>query len=168
MEIRLLDASDVAAYYALRLEALENEPCAFSGDPERMRRRTPEDYLQRIRPEHEGNFVLGAFQNGALVGFVALSRPTAVKLRHKAEVRETYVTPSARGKGIATALLHALIDRAQTYPDLVQLHLMVTLPQEAARRLYESLGFEVRGVDPRSMQIGDRFVDAEWRVLKLK
>lgn len=56
MNIPVLEGNDAEAYYRLRLEALETEPFAFSGDPELMRKGKAQDYLERIRPQPEGSF----------------------------------------------------------------------------------------------------------------
>lgn len=148
MEVCALDETELEAFYALRVEALQTEPSAFWGPPELMRQQKPEDYLERVRAQPQGNFVLGAFVEDRLLGSIGLNCPQTPKLRHKAEVREMYVTPRARGKGIATALLRTLIERALTYPDLAQLHLMVSVSQTSARALYLKFGFEPRAPTP--------------------
>jgi RimJ/RimL family protein N-acetyltransferase len=43
-------------------------------------------------------------------------------------------------------MLIQMLDRVCGYPGLAQVTLSVSVPQEAARRLYSALGFEVYGV----------------------
>ena len=48
MEFRVLTAADAEVYSRVRLEALENEPRAFSSSPEDHRALTPEQIGERI------------------------------------------------------------------------------------------------------------------------
>jgi ribosomal protein S18 acetylase RimI-like enzyme len=49
-----------------------------------------------------------------------------------------------------------------------QISLSVTATQTAAIALHRSLGFKSFGREPRSLKIGDRFVDEEYPVLRLE
>jgi len=49
-----------------------------------------------------------------------------------------------------------------------QVLLSVATTQTAAARLYRSLGFESFGCEPKALKIGDRFVDEEYMVLRLR
>jgi ribosomal protein S18 acetylase RimI-like enzyme len=59
------------------------------------------------------------------------------------------------------------IARAHRTPGLVQMYLSVMHTKQAARELYRSLGFQVHGVEPRSIRIGDTYYDADLMTLKL-
>lgn len=166
-DVRPLTAADAATFSALRLEGLERCPQAFSMSAEVWRTLSAEAVAERIRPQPEGSFVVGAFMGGALCGTAGLRRLDG-KERHKAQVRGVYVTESARGRGVGRALLEALIERAKTYPDLEQLSLGVATEQGAAWGLYASLGFEVWGLERRALKLPDRYVDEEYRVLWLR
>lgn len=165
-EVRLLGVEDVAAFSALRLEALERCPQAFSMPPEVWRGLSPEAVAERIRPHREGSFAFGAFSGGVLRGMAGLRRLDG-KERHKAQVWGVYVAEDVRGEGFGRALLEALIARARSYPDLEQLTLAVATEQRAARELYASLGFEVWGLERRALKLPDRYVDEEYRMLRL-
>ena len=78
-----------------------------------------------------------------------------------------YVTESARGKGVAKAMLNYLLARARTYPGLEQVSLSVAVTQLAAHRVYDTLGFRVYGYEQNSLKVGDTYVDEEDRVLWL-
>ncbi len=75
----------------LRIEALEHEPYAFARAPEDERAHTPESCASRLQAKDEGNFVLGAFTDAALVGMVGLVRDPSPKIQHKAFVWGMYV-----------------------------------------------------------------------------
>ena len=61
----------------------------------------------------------------------------------------------------------ALISRAAGLPDLEQLVLEVVTTNEAAQRLYSSLGFVSYGLERRALRIGNRYMDEELLSLDL-
>jgi len=79
-----------------------------------------------------------------------------------------YVTEAARGRGIGRTLLQRLIDQAAAITGLEQIWLTVSAEQQAARRLYESLGFRRFGREPRALRVGGRYLDEEYFVLMLR
>jgi ribosomal protein S18 acetylase RimI-like enzyme len=170
IEIRRLTAEDAHAYYGLRLEALEREPRAFTDSPEHHRGITIESLAKRLGSNEEGAeaLVLGAFTEDAFVGMVGFARFAGAKVRHKGRIWGVYVKPEWRQKGIARVLLSEVLERAKAMPGVEQVQLSVGTEQAAARNLYESLGFEVYGREPRTMKVGDTYVDEDLMVLRLK
>ena len=167
IEIRLLTDSDAAAYWHLRLEALEREPQSFGESADEHRATTVESAAERLTANPDDNFVFGAFHQGQLVGMAGFFRYGIATARHKGRIWGVYVRESCRGKGMGRALLAALIERIKTCPGVEQVSLTVVGGQEAAKALYRSLGFETYGVEPRGLKVGGRYFDNEHMVLKL-
>jgi len=169
IEIRRLTAEDAHAYYGLRLEALEREPLAFAESSEEHRGITIESMGKRLGSSEEGAeaLVLGAFTEDAFVGMAGLARFTGPKKRHKAMIWGVYVKPEWRRKGIGRVLLTEILERAKAIPGIEQIMLTVAVEQIAAKKLYESLGFEVYGREPRTLKVGDRYVDEDLMVLPI-
>jgi ribosomal protein S18 acetylase RimI-like enzyme len=57
------------------------------------------------------------------------------------------------------------LERSQAIEGIEQVLLSVAATQTAATGLYRSLGFQLYGLEPRALKIGDRFIDEEYFIL---
>lgn len=167
MTTRVLTPQDVAAYRALRLEALTLEPAAYTSSAEDFEKESLESIAKRLQAVDFGNFIMGAFEGERLIGIASFVPETRVKVAHKGNVFGVYVTASARGKGVARALMEKLLERVRTYPNIKQINIAVMTSQVAAKNLYTSLGFKVWGLERNALKLGETFYDEEWLVLNL-
>lgn len=157
MEIRQLDAEDAQAYYDLRIEALKDSPDAFATRLEDAIQRPISKTAENLALENAVTF--GAFQDGQLQGNVTLVRNKAPKLEHRASVVAVYVTPNARGNGLASRLMRELLHYAAKWHGLERLDLMVASENLPAITLYEQMGFEKYGTEINSMKTSEKYID---------
>ncbi|MBY6004459.1 GNAT family N-acetyltransferase [Salipiger bermudensis] len=93
-----------------------------------------------------GRLLWGAFVDGELVGTVQLVLELMPNQAHRAEVSKMLVAPASRRRGIARALMQALLaGAAAERRDLVTLDTRSGDPSQA---LYASCGFAVAGEIP--------------------
>jgi len=167
MEIRFLTPDAAADWLRLRIEALTLAPEAFSASLEEYQSLSLEEVKRRLWSDGDA-FVVGAFQDGRLIGMAGFYREKGAKSRHKARVWGVYVTPEARGAGIAGKMMQALLNRGAAIDGVEQVLLSVAATQESAIRLYRALGFESFGREPGALRVGGRDIDEEYMVLRLK
>ncbi len=163
--VRQLGPADHDAYFQLRLRGLKAHPESFGQSYEEAVAKGAARHdamLQGLRAA-EGDFLLGAYasDNGPLIGVVGLVHNQRDKERHKASVVGMYVAPEAAGRGVGRALLNELLARAAQIEGLRQIQLMVSSRNEAARRLYESLGFRKYGREVDALNVNGVFHDAD-------
>ncbi|WP_409483357.1 GNAT family N-acetyltransferase [Arsenicicoccus dermatophilus] len=140
MQIRRLipldDPADLDDVVALRASWAHDR--AGDGDLDELRRRI-RDWL---RAEGDSRVLWGAYAEEGAVGLVCLLEYTRMPDLGRPPgrwgyVAQLYVRPQARRRGVATALMGALIDHARER-GMVRL---VLNPSEISRELYASLGF---------------------------
>jgi RimJ/RimL family protein N-acetyltransferase len=166
MKIRALEPDDAPAVIALRREALSTSPLAFGASLDDDRGLSLESMRSSLASV-AGFAVLGAFEGEALVGMAGILRLEKLKSRHRAMIWGMFVTPTARRRGLGSALLGAAIDYARSWPGVVQVQLSVFDTAEDARRLYRRAGFREWGKEPRALQWEGRFVAEHHLVLDL-
>lgn len=165
MIIRQLNPADADNYRTIRLEALKNKPEAFSSSYEDEVEYSVEKYRGRFNNDY--TYTFGAFEGENLVGTVTLIREAKKKIKHRATIVAMYVMPEKRKLGVGKALMNVAINKAKELKQIEQVYLTVTVGNEPAKRLYESLGFVTYGVDRNGLKIDGTYFDEELMVLEL-
>lgn len=153
IQIRRLEPAEGAAYREIRLEALRLNPEAFGSTYEAERVRPLEHFSERVA----GCPVFGAFRGAEIVGMSGFLGREGVKDAHKGYLWGMYVQPGARNAGVGRKLAEAVIDYARRHVEVLQLD--VVSENEAARRLYASLGFVEYGIERRALKQHGRYYD---------
>jgi ribosomal protein S18 acetylase RimI-like enzyme len=166
MSVRILNSADAAAFRELRLRALKEHAEAFTSSYEEEVRKPLAATEERLGAGD--NTFWGAFVDGGLQGMVGLSREVRMKNRHKGHVVAMYVAPQFRRRGLARALLQAVIEHAREEEELEQLVLTVTRTNQAASELYRAAGFTTFGVEPRAIKLAGEYFDKEHMILFLR
>ena len=159
--VRLLSATDAAAYRELRLDALRRHPCAFRAHHDEEAGQDLAAFAARL----EADAIFGGFCDGRLCGLAGLEIPQARNKRHKGVLFGVYVCPERRRAGLGAALVGVVIEHARGRVE--QLHAAVVVTADPARALYRRLGFLPYGLEPRALKVGRKYFDQELLVLPL-
>ncbi len=159
---RRLSKVDAKDFRTLRLEGLKRHPEAFGASFSAEATQN----LKLFADSLKRGTVIGGFDETGLQGIVAFSTYQHEKMKHKGSLTGMYVREKARGTDLSVKLVQALLDHARQEVELVQLSVVST--NEQARRLYEKCGFEVYGMEPKALKVGDDYLDEllMWIALK--
>jgi ribosomal protein S18 acetylase RimI-like enzyme len=156
-DIRPLGAADAEAWRALRLQALKEEPRAFTASYEEAAATAPADFARRMPSDGGPAVLFGLFVEGALEGSAGFSVQQGRKLGHKGLLWGVYIRPDWRRRGFGRALVGRVISHARAHVALLQA--AVVADNISARRLYRSLGFEPYGVERAAVRVDGEDVD---------
>ncbi|WP_323122028.1 GNAT family N-acetyltransferase [Burkholderia alba] len=153
VDIRLLDTACAADYRAIRLAALRDAPDAFGSTYAIEAARPFEHFAERVATTR----VFAVYLDGRIAGMIGYKRESGGKDRHKGFLWGMYVAPHAQRRGFAAALVEAALAAAAT--EVEQVTLSVVQGNDAARALYERLGFTLYGVEPRALKSANGYAD---------
>ena len=138
--VRPLTPDDASAYRALRLAGIAELPAAFCTTHAAESGLPLARIAERLRTTSH-QIIFGAFDQGQLIGIAGLRREPIAVVHDKASLWSVYVTPQARGRGVARQLVQAAIAHACGVPELARVRLAVAQDNDAALTLYLGCGF---------------------------
>lgn len=147
MRIRLLMPRDAEAFRSLRLEGLRTAPAAFGAS---LAEEAPKPLCWFGERLEQAAVFAAEAPDGRLQGLLGFQRDRMLKRRHIGHVWGLFVRDAARGQGLGTGLLAAVIAHARGRVDV--LHLAVGAANPGAIRLYERAGFRTYGTEPASLR----------------
>ena len=153
LQIRRLETSDAALYRDIRLEALKQNPEAF-GSTFEQENAQPLSWFEAAVGRSD---IFGAFLDGALAGIAGYVAQQSPKQAHKALLWGMYVRPAGRKSGLGKRLVAGVLSHARGRVEMVQL--TVVSENEAARRLYNALGFVEYGLEKRALKQDGKYYD---------
>ncbi len=162
IHIRPISPDDLAVYRALRLEALQAHPEAFTSDYAEQAAQPESFWQQRLNDNHNHphQIIYGAEESDEFVGMTGIGCGSSPKTVHSAWIWGVYVKPTYRGQQLGERLLHACIDWARTHGvKVVKLGVMVG--NEAALKCYTRCGFVTYGREPLALCVDGQIHD-EW------
>lgn len=164
--IRALGVSDAIQYRIFRLTALKRYPHLFRADADEEAQKPLASTERRLK-ESINNRWTGAFDiSGNLIGCIGFRREVGVKRRHIGQVLGLQIAQAWQRRGIATTLLQDVIAQASSI-GIDQIQLSLTLPNEAAEKLYDRLGFEIFGLEKDALRVEGQSHDKQHRQLLL-
>ncbi|MFE1801117.1 MULTISPECIES: GNAT family N-acetyltransferase [unclassified Streptomyces] len=96
---------------------------------------------------------------GLLVGYVRLGFPTPLASNaHVRQIQGLAVADAVRGNGVGRSLIRAAVEEARRQ-GARRITLRVLGHNTPARRLYESEGFAVEGIQPEEFRLAGQYVD---------
>jgi len=159
VQIRPIRADDIAAFKALRLEALRSDPGACGSDYHESLNAPESMWQERIQPslDNAGRIFL-ADTGDELAGMTGVVREKGAKVNHSAFIWGVYVRPAYRGRGIGEGLIRAAVEWC-AQEKLRSVRLTVVTTNLSAIRCYQRCGFSETGMQPEVIRVGDTYHD---------
>ena len=162
IKIRRVTTDDVEALREIRLEALRNNPIAFTADPEVAEKRSAEEWKERIR----GSPIYFACDGDIVVGMTGIFRNKSAVTRHQGWIWGVYVQPAYRSRGIAASMIMQCLRWARE-AGLTVTYIATAASNTPAVRCYANCGFTVYGLQPMAIFHDGRYYDELMMAQKL-
>jgi RimJ/RimL family protein N-acetyltransferase len=157
------DAKKILEYLKIIGGETDNLSFGKEGHPNTIEEE--EIFLSSINEKNNRIMLIGIIDED-IVTIGSLMGSKFKRLRHSVEFGIS-VKKAYWNKGIATQIIHELINKAKTYKYIKQITLHVLVDNTSAIHLYKKIGFLEKGVFPNHMHINNEYKDSLFMVLKL-
>jgi ribosomal protein S18 acetylase RimI-like enzyme len=166
IEYSVLTSIDKEQYRRIRLECLKNYLQNFGSVYENEVVSTALKFDKIIAIQNSNDFLLGAFDNGNLVGICGNIQEKRIKTAHISEISHVYVSPAFSNKGIAKNLLKLTIEKVFANKAIEQIILGVVASNFQAIKLYQNAGFRQYGLLENYYKSNDNYESMVLMILK--
>jgi ribosomal protein S18 acetylase RimI-like enzyme len=163
--VRTIETNDLEAFYKLRMKAITEEPFSFGADISKWKALSLAAVETAVSTP-DGSFVLGAYDEETLCGFLCFSIKSPKSCSHKGILWGMYVSPQFRGRGIGSSLLNQLKSICKSR-GTVAINLVVFESNKTARSLYLKNGFTQFAVERQACKIDGILLDENWLECRL-
>ena len=163
--LRRLQPHESAIYREIRLACLKNAPQNFGSTYEEEILNPKfmfETLIENSSPDH---VMFGAFDGYQLIGITGFNRMARQRAMHRGEIVQVYVDSKYRGQNIGERLLRLVLEYGFRLDGIEQIQLSVIATNTAAIKLYEKLGFQTFGLQPKYFKVGDAYLDQQFMQL---
>jgi ribosomal protein S18 acetylase RimI-like enzyme len=156
-KIEILGPEQWREYREIRLKALQTDPTAFGESYEREKEVSEQEIRQRLSNPNYRAYISRIGNKVVALVISTMERPQHVE--HMAKIHSVFTDPEFRNKGVGSKLLERVLDDLHKNLITARVALSVNSEQEAARKMYEKLGFVQFGVGHKEMKIGEKYYD---------
>lgn len=156
--IREAKPKDALRFRELRLEALRDNPIAFTADYQKNFNHPIKYWEDLLTMQADESTIFLAEHDIKLIGMTGVVRGSSPKTKHVAWIWGVYVSPQYRGLHIAEEFIRCGFDWAKAR-DIVLAKLGVAAVNKPAIRCYERCGFKTYGTEPRAILHEGRYYD---------
>lgn len=125
---------------------------------ERISKSSPSNLKNKIKNSiDKSDFLLGAFDNNQIIGYISAEKGTYKRIQHKAYIT-IGILEEYTNKGIGTEFF-ILLDIWAKQQNIKRLELTVETENLNAIKLYKKSGFSIEGTAKNSMHVHNSFRD---------
>jgi len=157
IEVAQFAPEDWALFKDLRLRALQTDPLAFGATYEEQSKISDEEW--RARLENPAQKWFFSRESGKLIAMAGVNFAQKEHIKHRAEIIGVFVDSAYRKQGVGEDLMKNILENLKANPEIAKVALSVRGSQEAAKKLYEKLGFRLVGVHEKEAKIEGQYYD---------
>lgn len=154
MKINRLTADDFLIYKQIRLESLLQDHNAFGSTYEYDSIQADDYWKNALNSYH----IFAIFDGDKVIGCAGLDIDSMERFKHNSKLWGVYISKAYRGKGMASILIDAIIKYARE-KNILQIYLSCMQANADAVEFYKRIGFEICGIMPKAVKIGDQYFD---------
>ena len=157
IQIRKLRPDESNAYREIRLACLKNYPENFGSNYEDEMVKEKLFFQGHIEQSDADNFVIGANNNGKIIGISGFNRYENIKTKHRGRIIQVYVDPEYQGQNIGSNIIRSTINEAFKISGIEQIEIDVLTTNKKAENVYKKIGFEEYGLQKNFLKIGNTY-----------
>ena len=156
-EIEVLTPDQWQEYRGIRLKALKTDPVAFGESYEREEKKSEQEIREKLEDPNRKAYIIKIGDKVCALAVASLVLPGHVN--HQANIHAVFTDPDFRRLGLGSKLLGKILNDLHSNPITSRVSLSVGVEQEAARKMYEKLGFKEFGIGHKEMKINGKYYD---------
>ncbi|MES3031915.1 MAG: GNAT family N-acetyltransferase [Patescibacteria group bacterium] len=156
-DIDILGPEQWQEYRAIRLKAFRTDPTAFGESYEREEKKSEAEMRKQLSDPNYRAYVAKIDNKTASLAVYMLFVPQHVE--HCAMISSVFTDPEFRRSGLGEKLLRKVLDDLHQNPKITRVRLSVRVDNEAAKKMYEKLGFVQCGIGRKEVKVDGKYYD---------
>ncbi len=162
MKIKKLLTSDYDAFYSMRVKMLETKSERYTAGANDWKNASKEQVMMFLKESENGedNFVLGAFNNGIMVGMLGFRREKRESINHKGSFWGLFeLTQGNPAYEIESKLIQEAIAIVSKYEGFKYIRTVQNTNKKQKLEIFKNHGFTEYGLEKDSIKANGQFYD---------
>ena len=156
-KIEILGPEQWQEYREIRLKAFQTDPASFGESYEREAKKSEEEIRKQLQDPNYRAYI--ARIDNKIVALVVYALIIPKNVEHMARISSVFTDPDFRRQGIGEKLMKRALDDLHQNSITSRIALSVGADKEAARKMYQKLGFVEFGLGRKEIKYNGKYYD---------